>query len=408
MKAVQRRSKVPSQTRDGDGGALAQYFGSLEGIPLLTKQQEQSLAREIEQRELEHWQALLSYRPALEVVIGALDPALARRARKLDALSQPARAEHARRVRGGVRAARAVDAAPAVGSAAKQLRRLDLDRSALRAADSAVREAFAGNRDAEPYLARVASARENERRPKARFVAANLRLVIAMTRRYQRSSMPIEDLIQEGNLGLMRAVERFEWRRGHRFSTYATWWIRHSLNRAISDKGRVVRIPVHALDDLARVSRASDRVIGASGTIPSAQELASKTGLSEQKVERLKSDGILSHPVPLDQTLGVDNRQTLHDVLGAEQPDFDDALDLASFHQQLQRLLLQLKPIEAAILRFRFALDGGEELTLREIGDKYNLSRERIRQLQAEAIAKLRGAVRFESEHGATENGFAA
>jgi RNA polymerase primary sigma factor len=240
----------------------------------------------------------------------------------------------------------------------------------------------------------VARARDAEQRAKSRFVGANLRLVISMTRRYHRSLLPLEDLVQEGNLGLMRAVERFDYRRGYRFSTYATWWIRHGLNRAVSDKARLVRIPVHALDELSRVARATEHVRARTGTTPNARELATETGIHESKLTRLKMENPLQPPISLDQDISAEREQTLHEILPArEQPDLVQSLDLSSWRQQLERLLCQLRPMEAEVLRFRFGLDGGEELTLREIGQKYSLSRERIRQVQAEALAKLRKAV---------------
>ena len=216
-----------------------------------------------------------------------------------------------------------------------------------------------------------------------------------MVRRFDRGLLPLADLIQEGNLGLMRAVEGFDYRRGYRFSTYAAWWIRHGVNRALSDKARLVRVPVHALDDLSRVARASRAGLTRTGAAPSVAELASETGMSEAKVALLRAQGLTRQPVSLDASLGAEREQTLHDVLGqVESPDPDQALDLTHWQHLLEKLLRELTPIEEAIVRFRFGLDGGEELKLREIGAKYNLSRERIRQLQEDALRKLRAGVR--------------
>jgi RNA polymerase primary sigma factor len=372
-------------------GALAKYFGALADLPLLDAAQEISLAREIEARELAHWCTLLSARPALAVVASATAPRLHGRPTRLEALRASAGEPGVRRTRARMRTPMP---SPALRQAARQLRRLDRTREGLRAADAAVHSAFSENERARAYLARVATAAAAEQRAKNRFIAANLRLVIAMAQRYRRSPLALEDLIQEGNLGLMRAVERYDHRRGLRFSTYATWWIRHALNRAVSDKARLVRIPVHALDDLSRVSRAVDSIQIKTGAAPSADELASQTGMSVTKLEQLKLNARLDPPASLDHAAGRDNEQTWHDRLASAQTaEVEEELDLARWHEELPRLLHVLRPIEAAIVRFRYGLDGDDELTLKQIGEKYNLSRERIRQLQVEALVKLRNAI---------------
>jgi len=252
----------------------------------------------------------------------------------------------------------------------------------------------------------VARAKNAQQEAKNRFVAANLRLVILMARRYGRGGLPLEDLIQEGNLGLMRAVERFDHRRGYRFSTYASWWIRHSLNRALSDKARLIRLPVHVLEDMSRVARVRSEISGRTGVAPNTAELAVELCMSEDKLQDLKAAGaVTGRPVSLDRSMGDEREQTLHDMLPApEQTDPVEGLDFSSSSEQLHELLGELTPFEAAILRYRFGLDGGEELTLREIGTKYNLSRERIRQIQEEALAKLRRAFKRARAAGDSDN----
>jgi RNA polymerase primary sigma factor len=386
-RAASRPSRSPALASDG---ALAQYFGALADLPLLDAAQEISLAREIEALELAHWCALLSARPALAVIASAIAPHLHGRATKLEAL--PGRAAEP-----SVRHARARTSKPSpptLRPVARQVRRLDRTRAGLRAADAAVHAAFSGNERARAYLARVGSAARAEQREKNRFINANLRLVIAMAQRYRRSPLALEDLIQEGNLGLMRAVERFDHRRGLRFSTYATWWIRHGLNRAVSDKARLVRIPVHALDGVSRVARAVDSIQTKSGAAPSVDEVAAQTGMPIAKLAQLRLNARLDHPMSLDHAPGRDDGPTLYDRLAsAETADADAQLDLARWREEIPRLLNVLRPIEAAIIRFRFGLDGDEELTLKQIGEKYNLSRERIRQLQVDALSKLRSAI---------------
>jgi RNA polymerase primary sigma factor len=366
---MQAVGKPRTATIEPGSGSLERYFGTLQGIPLLDAAKELSLAREIEALEIAHWRALLSYRPALSTVDAAFAPHTQDRPRKTGSKLSPA-------------------------AAARQLRRLDVRRTGLYAVDAAVRARFAGDLRACAYLERVARARRAQQRAKGRFVAANLRLVISMAQRYRRSGMPLEDLIQEGNLGLMRAVDRFDHRRGFRFSTYAAWWIRHGLSRAVSDKARLVRIPLHALEDLARVARASEASATKTGAAPSSQELALQTGMPESKLAQLRLDARLDQPLSLDQGPGGDSDKSPYDrTPGPEPADLDHDIDLASWHDALPRLLAGLRPIEAAVLRFRFGLDDGEELTLLDIGKKYDLSRERIRQLQAEALAKLRVAI---------------
>jgi RNA polymerase primary sigma factor len=397
-KSDRAQERAPrTRTLDRGADALERYFSDLQEFPLLDPAQERSLAREIERLQLEHWAALLGYRPALDTVARTVGPLLPQATPKLTALRKRARPR-----RGTPKSRREVSWAKAVASAAQQLRRLDFSRAALQAADAAVREGFALDGRARAYLARVARADEAERRAKERFVEANLRLVITMARRYDQSLLPLSDLIQEGNLGLMRAVERFDYRRGFRFSTYASWWIRHGLNRALSDKARLVRVPVHALDDMTRLARVRSAAMGTTGVAPSREELAEQLGMSPSKLELLQTGALMTHAVSLDRPLGTEREQTLHEVLpAAEQHDPVEALDQSAWSDGLGELLGSLTSMEAAVLRYRFGLGGGDELTLREVGLKYNLSRERIRQIQEEALAKLRQTLRRNQVRGA-------
>jgi RNA polymerase primary sigma factor len=229
---------------------------------------------------------------------------------------------------------------------------------------------------------------------RSEFVTANLRLVVTIARRYNRGRMPLIDLIQEGNLGLMKAVERFDHARGYRFSTYASWWIRHAISRALADKGRAVRIPVHMLDTFNRVQKATQALSSKTGHDPSTEELAKETGIAEDKLEKMQGYWAET-PFSLDRPVNDEDGRKFVDFLENENiPSPHETLVQQAWSDEVQRLLSTLSPMEARILRWRFGLDDEEELTLKEIGDKYNLSRERIRQLQEQALGKIRKQLR--------------
>jgi len=244
------------------------------------------------------------------------------------------------------------------------------------------------------YLTSVSAARGRDYRVKNRFVAANLRLVVSIARRYNRGRMPLIDLIQEGNLGLIKAVERFDHLRGYRFSTYASWWIRHAISRALADKGRAVRIPVHMLDTYNRVQRTTQQMAARLGREPSLQEVSVETGIALEKLERIQKDWAET-PFSLDKPVNDEDGRRFIDMLEDDKviSPLEHVMTM-SWSNEVHRLLDTLSPMEARILRWRFGLDDEEELTLKEIGDKYNLSRERIRQLQEQALTKMRKQIR--------------
>jgi RNA polymerase sigma factor (sigma-70 family) len=233
--------------------------------------------------------------------------------------------------------------------------------------------------------ARITAASEARRR----FIQSNLRLVVSIAKRYQTPTMSLLDLIQEGNLGLMRAVEKFDHRKGFKFSTYATWWIRQAIGRGIADKGRTIRLPSHLMDTLATLSRSSSTLLKSLGREPTANELALDTGIALDKVEAARR---AAHDlVSLSAAVGDEGDHELGDLLAdptSEAPF--DAAAAAIERADLRALLGHLDERERAILSLRFGLDDDRPLTLDEVGRRFNLTRERIRQIEAKALTKLR------------------
>ena len=226
------------------------------------------------------------------------------------------------------------------------------------------------------------------------FTTANLRLVVTLARRFNHGQMPLHDLIQEGNLGLMKAVDRFDYRKGFRFSTYASWWIRHTISRAISDKSKTVRIPVDVGDAQAKIAREGRKFSMEHGRAPTRAELATRTGLTERKVELALADQHMT--VSLDTPSEHDATVTLANTI--EDTSIADPVEWIDGPRRIAVLLSlmekALTPMQLDILRQRMGFGGEEEKTLKEVGESYGVSRERIRQIQEEALAKLRSEMR--------------
>ena len=402
-----------SSSRDEPSSFLSMYFRDMAQLAVLRPQEEFESARRLESLEIALWAQLLSFPPMAEHIMKVCEQTLAETSQ---GVTQPRVIAELRTVRRALGEKKRLNEKErerydrAVVRAAEKLRVIDADRLAVEAAMRELKTVTRGEpgrqvddkvtvapttKPFRDYLTGVAGAFVRVQTAKNDFVKANLRLVVSIARRFNFGRMALADLIQEGNIGLIKAVERFDHRRGYRFSTYASWWIRHAISRALADKGRAVRLPVHMIDAYHRLGKARREVQNELGRPGTDEEISTKSGIPMPKLEKMKTY-LTDQSFSLDRPVSDEDGRLFIEFVqdpNDEGITTDEAMVGETMTSEVRSQLMHLRPIEADILRQRFGFDTDEELTLKQIGEKYKLSRERIRQLQEQALDKVRRAL---------------
>jgi RNA polymerase primary sigma factor len=398
--------KKSSSSKDlaGDEDSIRAYYRKLGRVPLLTREGEVALARRIEDGQAHVVRALVGSPIAVRELACIGDELREGKLRARDVTRNPADEEDEALAlhrllelfsavhlldRGHLRRERGLAARRA--AACSSLDEMRLTRSVLVRVVACLRRQASGH-DAPSVQATLEAVRRGEHdadRAKGELIEANLRLVVAIARKHSGQGLLFADLIQEGNIGLMRGVDKFDYKRGFKFSTYATWWIRQSITRAIADQGRTIRTPVHMVETGNRLASARSRLAQAVGREPTLEELADEVGLPLAKTRMALM--ARREPISLETPAGEDGSGRLVDfVADKEGGDALDTLMQKSFVEGTRELLSTLTAREAQVLSMRFGLDGGVERTLAEIGASFALTRERIRQIENQALRKLR------------------
>ena len=399
----------PAAVSGSGDESLGAYFLKLRTVPLLTREGEVDIARQIEDGENQVVHALVASPIALAELIkiadeikkgsirlrdvtrsasddDASDDALELRAQLIKLFAPVRRYASLLEKRTPANVLR-----PVRERATTALEQVRLSRSAIDRVTLRIRRAYRreGTKKLEQVLMQIRAGERAADVAKARLVEANLRLVVAIAKKGQNQGLQLVDLIQEGNIGLMRAVDKFEYRRGYKFSTYATWWVRQSISRAIADQGRTIRVPVHMYESLQKLTRMSRSLLQEFGREPTPEELAESTGIPVEKVRAVMK--IAKEPISLETPIGNDGESHVGEFIpdeGGQAPD--EAFAQSRFCEQTRQLLKTLSPREEKILRMRFGIDEPRDHTLEEVGESFSLTRERIRQIETKALRKLR------------------
>ena len=402
--APRRKKKQDSSNKD-PASFLAMYFREMAALDVLRPEEEFTAAREIETLEIMVWERVFAYPPIVDHILKVVEACMENALTEFRSVRRAANEARKSNTKASAKKLERV-----ASKCASKLRALDGDKQYLDAVVLELSRISRGNpprmgapkltfsvkgRAFGEYYRRVRSADRSAADARNDFVKANLRLVVSIARRFNHGRMALADLIQEGNIGLMKAVERYDYRRGFRFSTYASWWIRHAISRALADKGREVRLPVHMIDAHHRITKAKRELTSKLGRNPTSEELAEATEIPPDKIEKMRTY-LLDQSFSLDRPVNDEDGRSFVEFLvdpNLEDNNPVDNLALDALTDEVTELLRELKPIEADILRKRFGLEDDRELTLKQIGEKYNLSRERIRQLQEQALTKMRRAL---------------
>ena len=391
-KPAAKKQTERSATIDG----LSQYMKQLSHIPLFTPEQEAEKAKQLEYHCLETWKVILSHPGMLNALIlhtGELEADTQEKLTKLIGSYKRAATKGSE-----LSGRRNTKRETLIESLSSELKSYDSDLALLESTMNSIRNRVwkeeqieAGIYEiTEKQLIKIERSRGEALRTRNGFVRANLRLVISVAKKFHNDKLGFIDLIQEGNIGLLKAVHRFDYRKGFRFSTYAHWWIRQSIERAIINKGSQVRLPVHVIDSRRQVKRTTNRLNHSLGRTPTPEEIATSLQIPVQKVEEVQN-GINPDPVSLDEELSAsDPRRFVDLVRDQSRPAIDESLIRENTLERIRDLMGLLNPMERDIIIRRFGLGTDTDQTLDEIGQRYNLSRERVRQIQVQGLAKMR------------------